>query len=234
MTFSVFTKSQIEEKVCLLRQESKWNHQFHLPGDITTIAPSDVPNSAGSNIVKWERLTKILGPKFFKDKTVLDVGCSDGFFAIKAAEFASFSLGLDLDNSRIKKALFIKEVLQRGNCSFECAGVDDVENKFDVALVLGLIHRVENPIGLLRSICSRAETIIIEYKRLKTKGPFSKFHGGASKSNQFNGLYFTPSFDCLTEILKSFGFYVTEFEKMRWLSNQKYPRHIIVAKKEPF
>ena len=112
-------KELILSKVKEFAKEEPWNHQFELPHKIKTISNDNLPDSAGNNIKKWERICKIAQPNIFKNKKVLDIGCSDGYFSIKACAYANKVVGIDLDNLRIERANFIKSILEVKNCDFQ-------------------------------------------------------------------------------------------------------------------
>ena len=98
-------KNEIIKKIKSLTEKGneEWNHQFEFPFNVHT-RERDV-ESPGYNLNKWKRLKPIIESLDPKNKTFLDVGCSDGYYAIKIAELgAKHVTGTDLDDLRIKRA----------------------------------------------------------------------------------------------------------------------------------
>ena len=215
-----------------LNEESEWNHFFELEKGIQTIPNEKIPKSDGSNIKKWERIIKIISEKHFTDKTVLDIGCSDGYFSIMSSKFARKVVGIDLDFSRIKKAEFIKTYLKLKNCNFFHKSIDAFDKeKFDICLVLGLIHRLPDPLTFLNKLSKITDEIVIEYKSSKSQKKLAFYGGAQKKSNDLNRLYFLFSPNCLENILENLGFKIVNSDKFHIFSKLKLPRHIIHAKK---
>ena len=225
-------KEELNNLIEKLNQESEWNHFFELEKGIQTIPNDKIPKSDGSNIKKWKRITKIINEKHFKDKTVLDIGCSDGYFSIMSSKFAKKVIGIDLDFSRIKKAEFIKTYLKLKNCNFFHKSIDAFDNeKFDICLVLGLIHRLPDPLTFLNKLSKITDEIVIEYKSSKSQKKLAFYGGAQKKLNDLNRLYFLFSPSCLENILENLGFKIVNSEKIPIFSKLKFPRHIIHAKK---
>ena len=92
-------KNLIKKNIKELSIDQPWNHNYNLYGIYTN---NNQKNSIGNNEIKWERIKKFVD---FKDKTVLDLACSDGYFSIQSLLNGSSNVkGIDLDNIRIKRA----------------------------------------------------------------------------------------------------------------------------------
>ena len=122
----MYNSSQIKEQISKLNQEQKWNHNITLPGGIETRPIKQI--SHGKNLIKWKRIEPIIDLISMENKTVLDLGCNEGFFSIKLAEKKAIVLGIDIDKLRIKKANFIQSVLGFDNPKFEV--LDIYSNQF--------------------------------------------------------------------------------------------------------
>ena len=73
-------------------------------------------NSPGYNLNKWKRLSPIINEIDLKDKTLIDIGCGDGYYAIECAKMgAKYVLGTDIDSLRIKRGILAKEVFNLDN-----------------------------------------------------------------------------------------------------------------------
>ena len=215
-----------------LEKEGPWNHYFRFNENLQTINEKLIPRSEGSNINKWHRINKIVEERYFNDKTIIDIGCSDGYFSYKVSSYAKKVLGIDLDSSRIKKANFIKSYFKLDNCNFLTKHIGHLENeKYDIGLILGLLHRVPDPLIFLQKVSNICDELIIEYKCLKSNKNLAYYGNAQKKTNDFNKLYFIFSPNCLEEILKELNFRIINSEKLKTFNKLKFPRHIIHAKK---
>jgi 2-polyprenyl-3-methyl-5-hydroxy-6-metoxy-1,4-benzoquinol methylase len=87
------------------------------------------------------------------DTTVLDLGCSAGFFSLDlASKGAKHVDGLDLRPKQIEKARFLIDHYAITNASFTAVDVDELQpdHQWDVVLNLGLLYHVTNPLQLIR------------------------------------------------------------------------------------
>ena len=85
--------------------------------------------------------------------TVLDLGCSAGFFSLDiAAKGAEHVDGFDLRPSQIDKARFLREHYAIENAEFTAVDADELQpgRQWDVVLNLGLLYHVTNPLQLIR------------------------------------------------------------------------------------
>lgn len=210
----------------------EWNHQYTFPNNIQT--RKNNINSPAYNLNKWKRLKPIFDEIGVKNKTFLDVGCSDGYYSIELAKLgAKHVLGSDLDDLRIKRANFAKEVLNVNNVDFEVLDLYKIpENKFyDVTIGLGLLHRIPDMLPCLEKMSKISNTIIVEFKSYKNNEDTFLDHGGKSKSNSLNCLYKTPTILYVCNRLKELGNKkIKVYEDID--SHLNHPRTIIVGSKK--
>ena len=109
-------------------------------------------------------------PTSFKGLDVLDVGTFDGFYAFLAEargarrvvaidneqyrEWVGSRFGVDLEGGEGFAA--ISGLLDSG-VEYRCLDafdLDDLDEAFDLVLCFGILHRVENPLGLLRRLAA--------------------------------------------------------------------------------
>jgi tRNA (mo5U34)-methyltransferase len=143
------TKTEIERKI---RALGDWFHNLDLDGVKT--APNhflgDYPMS------KWRRFRHAI-PDNLSGKTVLDIGCNGGFYAIEMKRRgAKRVVGIDNDERYLAQARLAAEV-----CGVElelhCMNVYDVaklEERFDLVLFMGVLYHLRHPLlalDLLRS-----------------------------------------------------------------------------------
>jgi tRNA (mo5U34)-methyltransferase len=123
-------------------------------------------------------------------KSVLDVGCSSGFFSAKAAEVGAASvLGVDSGEQvrAIPQAQFAAETL-RLRAEFQAVSVYDVAQigrTFDVVLFMGVLYHLRHPLlalEALRKVCRG--TLILQTITTPSAGRIAELPG-VSKDVQF-------------------------------------------------
>jgi tRNA (mo5U34)-methyltransferase len=131
-----------------------WFHNLDLNGVPT--APShflgDYPN------VKWRRFADAV-PGDLSGKSVLDIGCNAGFYAMEMKQRgAARVVGLDPDEEYLAQARFAAEV-KNLDIEFHRASVYDVGalgEKFDIVLFLGVLYHLRHPLLALDLIREHA------------------------------------------------------------------------------
>jgi 2-polyprenyl-3-methyl-5-hydroxy-6-metoxy-1,4-benzoquinol methylase len=228
------TKESIKKKVKELSQGQDWNHLFVLPGDVRT--KREKVNSPGFSLNKAKRLKEIYETTVcLEGKTVLDVACSDGLFSIQCAKAhnARSVKGIDLDELRIERAKFVKEVLKIPNVEFNVQDLyslsDDTD--YDIVLALGLLHRTPDLETCIKKVCKIGSTVVLEFKTLPGETSEKKDFGGKTKSNGLNGLYCIPTKNYVLDELKKYNFKYTKIFDDD--SHLNFKRTIIVASLEP-
>ncbi|MBW2307957.1 MAG: DUF1698 domain-containing protein [Deltaproteobacteria bacterium] len=120
------------------KTESKWGE------------PVDYPASL------WQKIKPLLPD--LQGKTVLDVGCNDGFFAFECRRLgASLVVGIEADSLAFKHATLVNDLLGMGDISFKHMTVYDIDRSlgsFDVTLFLGVLYHLKNPVMVLDRLSS--------------------------------------------------------------------------------
>src|SRR5262249_10263435 len=99
-----------------LLERFKWYQRFPLPGGVHT---PGVMNSE-------EKLQMIQLPEDLRGKSVLDIGCNEGFFAFEAERRgAAYVMAMDYDTSVRKRFHVVKRLLQ-SNVDFLFLHITDV------------------------------------------------------------------------------------------------------------
>ena len=225
-------KQELQEKVIEYSKIEEWNHSYIFPFGITT--NDNIKKSPGHNVNKWKRLESIFENLDISDKSIIDVGCSDGYYSNKCAELGAKNvLGIDPDDLRINRAKFASEILNINNVEFKNLDIysNDLNVKnFDIVLGLGILHRVPDLYGFLKRLTKLGNILILEFKTLKSSDSISKWGGGESKVNKFNKLFFIPSIQLITDLLNHLNFDVIKVDKDN--SKLKYKRTVMVAQKK--
>jgi tRNA (mo5U34)-methyltransferase len=137
----VLTKEQIQARI---QELGEWFHNIDLGGVQT--APDhflgDYPK------VKWSRFAHAI-PNDLTGKTVLDVGCNGGFYAIEMKRRgAAHVVAVDSDERYLEQARFAARV-SGVDVEFRRMDVYDVGQlgaRFDLVLFLGVLYHLRHPL----------------------------------------------------------------------------------------
>jgi 2-polyprenyl-3-methyl-5-hydroxy-6-metoxy-1,4-benzoquinol methylase len=105
-------RNEIQKRVDELGASQAWNHNYTLPHDVETRPGAQL--SHGKNLVKLERMKTLFDAIGLNGKSVLDVGCNEGFFSLHMAGEGAKVIGIDIDEQRIAKALYVQSILGEG------------------------------------------------------------------------------------------------------------------------
>ena len=161
---------------------SPWFHNLDLGGVKT--APEHFLGDYPA--VKWRRFAHAL-PADLRGRTVLDIGCNGGFYAIEMKRRgAARVLGVDTDETYLRQARFAAEVVG-ADIEFAQLSVYDVAvlaERFDVVLFLGVLYHLRHPLlalDLIREhvvrdlfVCQSMQRGSPAEERLEPDYPFSE------------------------------------------------------------
>jgi len=98
--------------------------------------------------IKWQRFAHAI-PQDLSGKTVLDIGCNGGFYALEMKRRgAARVMAIDHDEDYLRQASFAAEMLGR-DIEFAQLSVYDVGalgERFDVVLFLGVLYHLRHPL----------------------------------------------------------------------------------------
>jgi tRNA (mo5U34)-methyltransferase len=137
----VLSKEEIRQRVAAL---GPWFHNLDLNGIST--APThflgDYPR------VKWRRFAGVI-PDNLSGKTVLDIGCNAGFYAMEMKRRgAERVLGLDTDDEYLAQARFAADVngLEIEFRKMSTYDVGQLGEKFDLVIFMGVLYHLRHPL----------------------------------------------------------------------------------------
>ncbi|MFL0799727.1 MAG: methyltransferase domain-containing protein [Agarilytica sp.] len=225
------TKIQIEQRITELGDIQPWNHNYALPEGVETSPGKQ--ESHGKNLVKLDRLQPIFDLFGLNGKSVLDVGCNEGFFSLHMGKAGADVLGLDIDEHRITKAKYVQSLIG-GESKVRFDNVDIYSDqfkalpRFDLCLCLGFIHRIPDPFTAIASLADRTNVIMFEWKALKFgphDEPFAYFSPkGVDDKDYYGTEYWLLSYAALESILKRQG-----FKHFHRIDDPRQRRAILVA-----
>src|SRR5437660_5167301 len=132
-----------EEILARVERLGPWFHCIDLGDGIATKTVSAIGEPVEHPRPTWEKVRACL-PENIEGKSVLDVGCNAGFYAVELKRRgAARVVGVDSQRNLIRQAEFVREVLSL-DIEYRRASVYDLDpralGQFDITLALGLIY----------------------------------------------------------------------------------------------
>jgi tRNA (mo5U34)-methyltransferase len=133
-----------------------WFHNFEIARDVWT-NPDGAGPGADYPARRWHHVEPLFGD--ISGKSCLDVGCSSGFFSLKARELGATSvLGVDSGEQirAIEQARFASEILGLP-VTFDTVSAYDLarlDGRFDTVFFMGVFYHLRHPMVALESIRS--------------------------------------------------------------------------------
>lgn len=159
------SREQIQQGLNELRREyGDWTYDIPLPFDIWTKGNLRIPHTRLKRIVQ---VVSDLSQKPISECRILDLGCLDGMFSIEFALHGADTIGVEVREANIKKAMFCKEVLDLQNLDFR---QDDVRNisvesygRFDAIICSGILYHLPatDAINLIKTMYEMANRLIV-------------------------------------------------------------------------
>ncbi|MEO7839398.1 MAG: class I SAM-dependent methyltransferase [Anaerolineales bacterium] len=138
------SKESIQQELDELKNKyGDWTYDIPLPFNIWTRGNRQIPHTRLRRIVQ---IVKDLSGKPLNECRILDLGCLDGIFSIEFALHGAYTIGVEIREANLKKAIFCKEILELNNLDFR---QDDVRNlslesygKFDFIICSGILYHL--------------------------------------------------------------------------------------------
>jgi tRNA (mo5U34)-methyltransferase len=157
----ILSREEIRRRVDEL---GPWFHNLDLKGVST--APShflgDYPR------VKWRRFAGVV-PDNLQGKTVLDIGCNAGFYAMEMKRRgAARVLGLDTDDEYLAQARFAAEVsgLEIEFRKMSAYDVGQLGEQFDLVIFMGVFYHLRHPLLALDLIHQHAARDLLLFQSM--------------------------------------------------------------------
>lgn len=158
-------KNEILEQISeLKKQYGDWAYDIPLPFNVWTKGNLGIPHTRLRRIVQ---VVNDIVDKPFSECRVLDLGSLDGLFPIEFALQGADTVGVEVREANIKKAIFCKEVLKLDNLKFIH---DDARNisveatgVFDAIVCSGLLYHLTaaDAIELIKRMYEMTTKVVI-------------------------------------------------------------------------
>jgi tRNA (mo5U34)-methyltransferase len=219
----MMTREEIIERIEKL---GPWFHRIELGGGVVTKTESAVGEPVEHPRPTWEKVRACL-PEDVSGKSVLDVGCNAGFYAVELKRRgAGRVVGVDSQRSLVRQAAFVRDVLGL-DIEYRRASVYELDpresGQFDIVLALGLIYHCKHLVlALERLYAVTRELLVLEtavYPPKRAPNSFAYDVGGLrpvlhplayvenppeAKEAVYN--WFLPGVESLRALLRNVGF----------------------------
>jgi tRNA (mo5U34)-methyltransferase len=215
-----------EEILSELERLQPWFHRIDLGGGLFTKTESVMGEPVDHPAGPWGVIGKCF-PEDLAGKTVLDVGCNAGFYAIEAKRRgAARVLGVDGQRQHVRQAVFVRKALGL-DIEYRRMNVYELNRRgvgqFDITLALGLIYHLKHLVLALENLYEvTRELLVVETAIMppsRTPESFTHPLGEAemrlhplafvenppeAKEQVFN--WFLPGVEALGALLRNVGF----------------------------
>ena len=187
-----------------------WWHTIDLGNGVTT---------PGQDDLRSQKIRAEAVPRRLRGKTVLDVGCWDGYFSflcesrgaavtpVDTFQFRDFvrgKYGIELKGGEGFRtaARLLRSRLKLKKCDFS-----DLRGSFDVVLFFGVLYHERNPLLALEHLARLTrESAVVEKHYIRSGNqPLLRFYPGSSL-NQDPTNFWGPTLSCVELMLKDVGF----------------------------
>ncbi len=159
------TKAELMAQIEKMKVDyGEWTYDIPLIHNVWTKGNINLPHTRLKRIIQ---VVSDLVDKPLKECRILDLGCLDGMFSIEFAQHGAETIGVEVREANIKKAIFCKDVLNLKNLEFR---QDDARNislesygTFDAIICSGLLYHLTAPdaIGLISKMHSMSKKLVI-------------------------------------------------------------------------
>ncbi|HEV2862737.1 MAG TPA: DUF1698 domain-containing protein [Pyrinomonadaceae bacterium] len=242
------TNSMTREEILeTLERLQPWFHRIDLGGGVFTKTESVMGEPVDHPAGPWQVIGRCL-PEDLTGKSVLDVGCNAGFYAVEAKRRgARRVLGVDGQRQHVRQAVFVRKALGL-DIEYRRLNVYELTRRnvgqFDITLALGLIYHLKHLVLALENLYEvTRELLIVETAIMppeRTPESFTHPLGQAemrlhalayvenppeAKEQVYN--WFLPGVEGLSALLRNTGFDDVEVVEV------KNERAVVVCRKLP-
>jgi hypothetical protein len=161
----MYSKEQIQQGLDRLKRAyGDWNFDIPLPFGIWTKGNLGIPQT---RLKRTVQIVNDLSVKPISECRILDLGCSDGMFSVEFALHGADTIGVEIRDANIKKAIFCKDVLNLQNLEFRKDDVRKVSVKsygrFDAIICSGIFYHLTatDAINLVKTMYEMVNRLIV-------------------------------------------------------------------------
>ena len=122
------------------------------------------PHHEASQTQAVLRTLKLLYGDTITQRSIADLGCSEGAYALEFAKLGMKSLGVEARDTSIARCEYLKFQFQLGNLWYAKDDVRNIENygSFDAIFCCGLLYHLDKPVEFLKKLAGISKTLILQ------------------------------------------------------------------------
>lgn len=157
-------KELLEQIENLKREYGAWTYDIPLPFDVWTRGNINIPHT---RLKRTVQIVSDLVGKPLSECRILDLGCLDGIFSIEFALHGAETIGIEVREDNIKKAIFCKEVLNLNNLDFRQEDARNISieshGMFDAIICSGLLYHLtaSDAIELISKMFNMSNKLVV-------------------------------------------------------------------------
>lgn len=150
-------------------------------------------------------------PEDLSGKTLLDIGCWDGFYSFEAERHGAEVTAIDYCQP---ENFFAAQEALKSNVRFCERSVYEIGKEslgsFDIVLFLGVLHHLRHPLLALEKVCELTRDFAVIESCITDRGrsenePEMRFYEFDELGGDYD-TWWTPNFECLLQMARSAGF----------------------------
>lgn len=187
----------------LVKNHGHWHHKFEIfPGVIT-------PGSYDPSFM----LDMLDLPKDLTGKTILDIGASDGFFALEYAKRGAEVTAVDYRDKTVSGFSIMEQCFGKKikHINTNLYDLTPIIGKFDYVLCLGVIYHLPDIIRalhILSKVCDGYLAIESYVEDFGDKTPLARYYEAATLANDYSN-FWAPNIPCMEAMMRDVGFEVS-------------------------
>jgi len=205
-----------EEKIKLMETVPYWWHYIDL-GDEVMTPGTQGGKGQGKENATTRKLSYLKLPEDLTGKTVLDLGCSDGFFSFECKKRGAKRV-VAVDNPKVNnsKAFVTARKIFGANIQIILSDIYDLDikklGKFDIVLGLGLLYHLKSPLmalDIIRNLTKSDGFTLIESHFVARPESIMEYKANVDVNGnvrKHDHSMWHPSLIALEEMMKDVGF----------------------------
>lgn len=135
------------------------------------------------------RMLRLLFPEGLEGKSIIDVGCLEGGYAVEFARLGMISTGLDVRRSNIENCEWVRQRCDLPNLTFVRDDANNIgaHGPFDVVFMCGLLYHLDRPRRMMEAAarqCRKAMFIHTHFTHAHHTPAVDQFQLGPPTENE--------------------------------------------------
>ena len=144
------------------------------------------------------RFLRLAFPDGFGDKSIVDLGCLEGGYAVEFARAGFSALGIEVRSSNFENCQRVKRATSLPRLDFVCDDVRNLEKygSFDAVFCCGLLYHLDKPRAFMEQMSHVCRRVLIVDTHVAADRPNSKFTvSEITENEELTGRWFSEFHD---------------------------------------